>query len=86
LIPELDDYFATVAGYGSSATRLSARTPAELTSAKRRLAKDFFEWHPNLEVCRSLIDPQHCPDLWWRMAATERLRVGLLALLGKLSE
>jgi hypothetical protein len=84
LIPEFDYYFATVAGYGSSATRLFDRSPADLLSAKMMLAKDFFERHPNLEVCRLLIDPECVPDLSRQMAATEKFRVGLLELLSVL--
>jgi hypothetical protein len=82
LIPALDWYFATVAGYGSSASRLSKRSREELRTAERLLSGDFFHHFPDLTVYRSFIDREHTPRLYERMTTVEEMRMGLLQLLG----
>jgi hypothetical protein len=81
LIPELDWYFATVAGYASSASRLAERAPEELQAAEKLLSKDFFDYFPDLEVYRPLIEAEHTPRLNERMKIVEEMRLGLLLLL-----
>lgn len=86
LIPALDWYFGTVAGYGSSASRLSKRSPEELRDAERLLSKDFFHHFPDLAAYRSFIDKEHTPRLHERMCIVEEMRTGLLQLLGAISK
>jgi len=81
LIPELDWYFATVAGYSHSATRLNAKSAAELEKAEKLLSKSFFEYFPELEPYRPLIDEKRTPNLHGRLQVVEKLRLGLLDLV-----
>src|ERR1700735_2352342 len=67
LIPELDWYFGTVAGYASSATRLGARPAEELMKAEKILSKEFFECFPQLECCLPFISSEETPDLHRRL-------------------
>lgn len=85
LIPELDWYFSNIAGYSSSATRLRNRSPEELRDAARILSKDFFQYFPEEEAYRGLIDPVQTPRLHKRLIASEELRVRLLELLREYS-
>jgi hypothetical protein len=81
LIPDLDLYFGDIAGYSSSASRLLSRSYAELQTAEKILAKDFFQRFPELEVVRHHIGSEHTPDLFLRMDIAEGLRLALLQLL-----
>ena len=85
LIPELDWYFDNISGYSSSASRLLDRSPEELGHAVRVLSKDFFQYFPEEEAYRILIDPAHAPRLHKQMRASEELRVQLLGLLREYS-
>ena len=86
MIPALDWYFGTVAGYGSSASRLSERSREELRVAARLLSKDFFQHFPELAAYGSAIDREHTPRLYERMNTAEEMRIGLLELLGEISK
>jgi hypothetical protein len=86
LIPDLDWYFGSVAGYASSATRLGKRAPEELQAAERLLSKDLFHHFPDLEVYRPFIDPEHTPRLDAQMKIVEEMRRGLLLLLRGMSK
>jgi hypothetical protein len=81
LIPELDTFFAEIAGFSSSATKLSQRPVESLRRAQFWMSRDFFERHPSLAVCRDHIDEEHTPDLWRQMRVAEELRCSLLRLL-----
>jgi hypothetical protein len=81
LIPELDWYFGTVAGYSHSASRLKASSVAELQAAEKVLSKGFFDHFPQLESYRELIDEERTPELHRNLDVAERLRSGLLTLV-----
>jgi hypothetical protein len=81
LIPELDWYFGTVAGYCSSASRLVNRSNEELQNAKKLLAKSFFEMFPRLAQIEGLITQDETPKLYDEMRHTEQARLALLNLL-----
>ena len=83
LIPELDWYFSSIAGYSSSASRLANRTPEELRAAERFLTKDFFLYFPDLNCYRHLIDKENTPRLYQRLIIAEQMRQGLLVLLSE---
>ena len=85
LIPELDSYLSTLAGYSSSASRLLLRTAPELNQARVLLSKTFFDRFPQLRRYERLIDEVRTPDLAKQMAAAEALRLGLLELLSRSS-
>jgi hypothetical protein len=78
---ELDVYFAYIAGYASSATRLTRRPRAELLEATVTLSQSFFEKHKSLAVYRDAITEASTPILFREMAATEKLRKELLMIM-----
>jgi len=84
LIPELDWYFGTVAGYCSSASRLGNRPKEELKRAQKSLALSFFEVFPRLAHIENLMTPDQTPKLYERMKYTEEARLALLDLLNAL--
>lgn len=86
LIPELDLFFAQIAGYSSSASSLAKRKPSELATARSVLSKQFFQRFPQLEVYESHINQIETPDLFRYMLVAEELRIGLLDILNLISE
>ena len=84
LIPALDWYFGVVAGCGSRASRLNSRPASELKAAEQLLSKGFFEYFPEFENYRPLIDEERTPDLHRRLVSVEKLRLGLLDLVRQL--
>jgi hypothetical protein len=84
LIPELDWYFANIAGYCSSASRLGNRPKGELQKAKKSLALSFFETFPRLAHIERLITPNQTPKLLERIEHSEQARLALLELLDSL--
>ena len=85
LIPELDSYFADIAGYASSASRLHNRTPEELQRARRILSRDLYERFPDPHVFRSYISEESTPELYRTIELAGRMRLALLGLLGEIS-
>jgi hypothetical protein len=85
LIPELDFYFSTIAGYSSSATRLQNRSLQELEKAKNVLSKTFFDAYPGLHQYASLITATETPRLYHAMQVAEKLRTSLLDLLASIT-
>jgi hypothetical protein len=81
LIPELDWYFGTIAGYCSSASRLGNRSKEDLQKAKKSLALKFFEVFPRLAPIERLITQDQTPKLYEEMKYTEQARLALLELL-----
>jgi hypothetical protein len=81
----LDWYFGTIAGYGSSASRLRTRSHEELRRAVELLSKDLFGHFPDLRDYRHQIDEEHTPRLYERLKAFEEIRVILLDELKEIS-
>jgi hypothetical protein len=81
LVPELDHYFSSIAGYSSSASRLMERSSEALRTARNTLAKDCFEMYPDLQRYKNLITPEQTPVLYDWIRITEQLRLGLLGIL-----
>lgn len=81
LIPELDSYFGTIAGYSSSAVRLEDRSLQELEEARNILSRTFFDIYPGLQLYAALITPTETPKLHYTMQVAEKLRMSLLDLL-----
>lgn len=80
----LDMFFAYVAGYASSASRLGRRPHTELADARKNLAKSFFEKHDSLANYGNAINEKSTPDLFRRLATVESLRKKLLLLMGQI--
>ena len=80
-IPELATYFADIAGFSSSASRLINRPIGQLRRAVTFLSRDFFERHQPLAPIRALITHERTPDLYAQMQSTEEARLALLDIL-----
>lgn len=81
LIPDLDLYFSTIAGYASAASRISSWDANRLQRARNDLACSFFELHPEYELLTREIDDDIAPDLAEQLRFHEELRTRLLALV-----
>jgi hypothetical protein len=77
-------YFAYVAGYASSATRLGRRPRLELAGAKKNLGKSFFQMHGSLAHYGNAITEEFAPELFCQLATVESLRKQLLVLMDKI--
>jgi hypothetical protein len=84
LIPELDVYFADIAGFCSSASRLDKRPTEQLKWGKKALKLNFFESHSDLAHIQVFITPDQTPKLYEEMKYTEQARLELLSLLDTL--
>jgi hypothetical protein len=84
LIPDLDLYFSTIAGYASSATSLARWSANRLAQARADLASSFFEQRPQYSELLAYVDTVATPSLFARLEAYEAIRVGLLELLREL--
>jgi len=78
---DLNCYWSDIAGFASSATRLTRRSQLQILRGKESLAKDFFEHHPEHIVLRKAITAKTTPLLWERMRIYEEVRTALLPLL-----
>jgi len=86
LIPEVDVFFADIAGWSASATSLDRRPAQELRKARSWLSRgDLFEHYPHLAVCRDSITAEETPDLWRQLRVVEELRISLLHLLNEMN-
>jgi hypothetical protein len=84
LIPTLDLYFSTIAGYASSARRIAHWSADRVVTAKADLANSFFENHPEYELLLRYIDRGSIPDLVEDLESYEILRLKLVKLLHEL--
>jgi|SRR5580704_3691160 hypothetical protein len=80
LIPDLDAYFAKLAGYCSRGSGIVHMTSQEFLNMKKAAEKSFFEKHPQYESAESLITEEHAPDLFRDLQLGERMRVALLEI------
>jgi hypothetical protein len=79
IIPDLDEYFSFIAGYSSSATRMSTRSMAELRNAVPKLRKSFFDKHPAYEPLREAM--AQTETLSRKMCTADELRRDLVAIM-----
>ena len=80
----LDVYFSSIAGYASSADRLSHRSKAELVQAREYLSRSFFERHASLVMYRDAITPTTTPCLYRDLEIAEELRHDLLVIINEI--
>lgn len=85
LIPDLDMYFSTIAGYCSWGERILKWPPEKIVEAQNRIAVSFFEKHPQYKPFEVAITESETPDLFAQMASYERMRTRLLELLDRLN-
>jgi hypothetical protein len=78
LIPDLDLYFSTLAGYCSWGKRLLTWDDEKVKKAKAYTTQGFFERHPEYSSLLPLIEKS---DLYHELEIYEEMRTALLALL-----
>lgn len=81
LIPDLDSYFSFIAGYCSSATRLSRRPIGELRQAIPRLKRSFFDTYPQYAQVADSISAAETPALFELMRASDSARRDLIRIM-----
>ena len=86
LIPALDLFFSTVAGYGSWGPKLLQWSPGQRQKATEDLAVSFFEKYPLYEPLLPLVTFSITPRLYSAFKAHESLRQSLLELLKLLDQ
>lgn len=74
----IEMYLSGVAGYASSADRLSRRSQGELEVARQFLSRPIFEKHQEYAHYRSKITEHETPDLFWELEIAELNRSDLL--------
>ncbi len=84
LIPDLDVYFSTIAGYCSWGERILKWSQEKILEAQNRIAASFFEKHPQYKPLEVAITESNTPDLFAQMALHEKMRKSLLELLDRL--
>ncbi len=84
LVPNLDVYFSTIAGYASSAATISTWAQERVERARDDLASSFLERYPDYEALFRDINDSTAPDLAWRLDLYEELRTKLLELIRRM--
>lgn len=84
LIPDLDLYLSDLAGYASWGKKILNWPREKMLEAQAKLAKTFFELHPQYFPLAPLITEMKTPDLASQMALYEKLRIEMLDLLSRL--
>jgi hypothetical protein len=85
LIPDLDSYFSEIAGYRSSAKRMPRWPRDKVLGARSRVERSLQDRYPQYEKLNEL-RRQDAPDLYERLAQSERARTTLLRFLDLLLE
>jgi hypothetical protein len=85
LIPDLDVYFSTIAGYCSWGEKILKWPQEKIVEAQNRIAASFFEKHPQYKPLEVAITETKTPDLFAQMVSHEKMRTRLLELLDRLS-
>ncbi len=80
----LNAYFAYVAGYAVSASRLNRRPLSEIAEARKYLSEAFFDRHSSFASYRSAITGEFTPDLFHRLETVEGLRKQLVVLMDQI--
>jgi len=88
LIPDLDMYFSTITGFGTSVSRLQQRRPEmlrkQLHDCRSYLGLGFFERHAQHRHLEPDISDINTPKLSKQIAAANQIRIALLPILDEL--
>lgn len=77
LNPDLNSYLSLIAGFASSATRITTRQRDQLIRALPFLDKSFFATFPDYEFLQDRITETDTPQLYSRLKAADVLRIEL---------
>jgi len=77
-------YFSAIAGYASSAKNIALWTTERKRSARKDLARGFYDQYPQFQIIRPLVSSANVPDLYADFRLYERAREILLTILSKL--
>jgi hypothetical protein len=81
LIPDLDLYFSTLAGWASRAASVLTWPRNDLLRAREDLSRTFIEQHPEHARLESLVSETATPVLARELTSSEALRRRLLELI-----
>lgn len=84
LIPDIDIFVSTIAGYAQTASRLLNFTREGRASARTDLARSFQEQHPLYSDLLRGATSEATPSLFLELSTAEELRLLLLELLSLL--
>jgi hypothetical protein len=79
--PDLDAYLSLIAGFASSATRISNRPIEQLRRALPFLDRGFYETYPRYQALQTAITAKATPILFASLERAEILRVELAKLI-----
>jgi hypothetical protein len=85
LIPDLDLYFSTIAGYCSWGKTILNWPRAKVDEARKRVSDSFFNRHPKYKALEKVINESVAPDLYAELRLHEEMRAKLLELLFQLT-
>jgi hypothetical protein len=85
LVPDLDMYFSTIAGYCSWGEKILNWPQEKILEAQNRIAVTFFAKHPQYKPLEAAITESDTPDLFAVMASHEKMRRSLLELFDRLN-
>jgi hypothetical protein len=80
LIPDLDVYFADLAGYCSRGNRIIRMSTQEFLNVKKVASQSFFEKHPEYECIRSFVSEKNSPTLFRDLNYCEEIRAAFLKI------
>lgn len=80
-VADLEHYWADIAGFASSATRLDRRSQLQIHWGSESLARNFYERFPQYAPAQDVITPKNTPQLWDLMQLYEEERKSLVFLL-----
>jgi hypothetical protein len=81
LIPDLDAYFSTIAGYCSWGAEIIDWPAPEVADAESKISQSFFERHAEYSSIKEVISKQNTPDLFDALERCEGMRLALLEIL-----
>lgn len=84
LIPDLDLYLSSIAGYCSWGHGILKWPKEKIEETKERLSRSFFEIYPQYKPLMPMITESATPDLYTDLALHEKMRLKLLDILSRL--
>jgi hypothetical protein len=85
LIPDLAQYFSTIAGYCSWGKTIFNWPRSKVDEARERVSDSFFDRHPKYKALEKIINESVAPDLYADLQFHEEMRIKLLELLFQLT-
>lgn len=84
LVPSLDSYFSFIAGFSSSASKLTERPRSQLSDAIPKLKRSFFETYPQYLPLAEVLNPGKFEKLSLRLRSADGSRVDLITIMERI--